>query len=82
MPGRTGLELAARLRSEGSKIPFLLSTGFVSSGVKSSATLLDVHVLGKPADEDAILDFVEGHVSSAPQIEGDCSLALCAIPRR
>ncbi len=33
MPGMTGLELAARLRAEGSTIPFMLVTGSASRAI-------------------------------------------------
>ncbi|MGD0429717.1 MAG: response regulator [Acetobacteraceae bacterium] len=68
MPGMTGLELVARLRQEGSKIPVLLTTGMLSPRVVECATRVGVEaVLEKPAEPDALLRFVNeyGQSSSA-----------------
>lgn len=36
MPGRTGLELLAQLRSQGSVIPFLMISGYADAGTESA----------------------------------------------
>jgi len=58
MPHMTGLELAARLRKEGSTLPVLLITGSPSPAIVARAAGLDIKVLEKPPAEDELLGFV------------------------
>jgi two-component system response regulator FixJ len=62
MPHMTGLELAARLRSEGTDIPVLLITGSPSRAIAARAAQLGIEkVLEKPPSEDDLLLFVGAH---------------------
>lgn len=62
MPHMTGLELAARLRSEGASIPVLLITGSPSPAIVDRAAALGIEkVLEKPPSEDDLLRFVGAH---------------------
>ena len=59
MPHMTGLELAERLRADGSAIPILLVTGSPSPPIAARAAELGIdRVLAKPFDEDDLLSFV------------------------
>ena len=59
MPRMTGLELAERLRADGSAVPILLVTSLVSPMIVARAAELGVApVLQKPPAEDCILRFV------------------------
>jgi FixJ family two-component response regulator len=58
MPEITGLELAERLRADGSDIPILLITGSSSPAIIARAAELDVRVLDKPPTEKNLLDFI------------------------
>lgn len=59
MPHMTGLELAERLRADGSDIPILLITALPSPIILARAADLGiVGVLEKPLDEVDLLDFV------------------------
>ena len=60
MPHMTGLALARRLREEGNTIPILLLTGALSPDVLTQAAEIGVdRVLGKPASEDELMDFID-----------------------
>lgn len=62
MPHMTGLELAARLRTEGTDVPVLLITGSPSPAILSRAAQLGIEaVLEKPLDESNLLDFIDTH---------------------
>jgi len=62
MPDMTGLELAARLRSEGAGIPVLIITAVPSPAIVARAAQLGIeNVLEKPLDEDDLLRFVSSH---------------------
>ena len=62
MPAMTGLELAARLRSEGAGIPVLIITAVPSPAIVARAAQLGIeNVLEKPLDEDDLLQFVSSH---------------------
>jgi FixJ family two-component response regulator len=62
MPHMTGLELAARLRTERVGIPVLLITGALSPAIVVRAVQLGIErVLEKPAREDELLSFVDAH---------------------
>lgn len=64
MPHLTGLELAERLRADGSGIPILLITGSPSQAIDARAAELGIdNVLTKPFDEEDLLDFVNTHRS-------------------
>ena len=64
MPHMTGLELAERLRADGSAIPILLITGSPSPTIIARAAVLGIdRVLEKPFDEKDLLDFVNVHRS-------------------
>jgi two-component system, LuxR family, response regulator FixJ len=59
MPGMTGLELAERLRTDGSIIPILMVTGSPSSAIAARAAELGViKVLEKPPGEKDVIDFI------------------------
>ena len=61
MPEMTGLELAERLRADGSGIPILLITGSPSPAIAARAAELGVtRVLEKPPTEEDLLDFIDG----------------------
>jgi FixJ family two-component response regulator len=59
MPHMTGLELAARLRGDGSRIPILLITAAPSPAMCARADELGIRILEKPLDEEGLLDFVQ-----------------------
>jgi two-component system, LuxR family, response regulator FixJ len=59
MPEMTGLELAERLRADGSGIPILLITGSPSPAIVARAAELGIYrVLAKPRAEEDLLSFV------------------------
>jgi two-component system, LuxR family, response regulator FixJ len=59
MPGMTGLELAERLRTDGSLIPILLVTGSPSPTIAARAAELGVNrVLEKPPGEEDVVTFI------------------------
>ena len=59
MPEMTGLELAERLRADGSGIPILLITGSPSPAIVARAAELGINrVLEKPPTEEDLLDFI------------------------
>jgi len=59
MPQITGLELVARLRSEGMHVPVLLMTELPSVAITRRAAQLGIYeILEKPPDPDALLRFV------------------------
>jgi two-component system response regulator FixJ len=65
MPGMTGLELAARLRSERPNVPVMLITGSPTAAIVSRARQLGIErVLEKPAAQEDLLRFAGTH--SAP----------------
>lgn len=67
MPAMTGLELTARLRSEGKLIPTVLITAAPSPDIVQRAALLGIEkVLEKPLAERDLLGFVEAHRNLAP----------------
>jgi len=62
MPQMTGLELAARLLSEGGGLPVLLITGSPSPAIVARAAQLGIEkVLAKPPAEGDLLRFVNAH---------------------
>jgi two-component system response regulator FixJ len=62
MPRMTGLELAARLRGEGTGIPVLLITGSPSPAIVARAAQLGIEkVIDKPPTEDDLLRFVNAY---------------------
>jgi FixJ family two-component response regulator len=62
MPGMSGLQLAAKLRTEGSNLPILLITAMPSPEIAAEAQRLGIEkVLEKPPYEDDILRFVATH---------------------
>ena len=59
MPEMSGMELAERLRGDGSGIPILLITGSPSPAIVARAAELGVtRVLEKPPTEEDLLDFI------------------------
>ena len=59
MPEMTGLELAGRLRADGSDIPILLITGSPSPGTAARAVELGINrMLAKPLTDEDLLDFI------------------------
>jgi len=64
MPGMTGLELAARLRTDGNEIPIMLITGSPSPAMIARAAELRVdRVVEKPPEEGPLLEFLERAMS-------------------
>jgi two-component system, LuxR family, response regulator FixJ len=63
MPEMTGLELAERLRADGSGSPILLITGSPSPAIVTRAAELGIRVLEKPVTESDLLDFVNARRS-------------------
>jgi two-component system response regulator FixJ len=62
MPRVSGLDLAARLRTQGSGIPILLISGALSPSIVARAAELGIEkVLGKPPTEDELLGFVNAY---------------------
>ncbi len=62
MPQMTGLELAAKLRAQGTATPILLISGSLSPAVIARAALIGIEkVLGKPAAGEDLLSFVDAH---------------------
>lgn len=60
MPGMSGLELQAKLKAEGSRIPIIFITAHGDAKVKSRAmTAGAVEFLSKPFDDEALLDKVQ-----------------------
>lgn len=60
MPEMTGLQLAERLRADGSGVPILLITGSPSPEIVARASGLGIRVHEKPPGEEDILDFISG----------------------
>ena len=59
MPGMSGLELQARLKAEGSRIPIIFITAHGDAKMKSRAmTAGAVEFLSKPFDDEVLLDKV------------------------
>jgi len=62
MPGMTGLELAAHLRSEGASIPVMLFSAQLSPAIITRAAEVGIEkVLGKPPAESELLSFVNAY---------------------
>ena len=55
LPKLTGIELAERIRSTGSRVPILLMTGYDEESTQNAITRSGLPLLRKPFDEDAIL---------------------------
>ena len=63
MPGMTGLELAQKLRDNGTSLPILLITGSPSPAIVARAAQLGiVNVLEKPPEETDLLNFVGAYI--------------------
>ena len=61
MPEMTGIELAERLRADGSDLPILLITGSPSSAIVARAAELGINrVLEKPPNDEELLGFING----------------------
>jgi two-component system, LuxR family, response regulator FixJ len=59
MPEMTGLELAGRLRANGSDIPILLMTGWLEPAIVVRAAEIGINrILEKPPIEEDLLDFI------------------------
>ena len=59
MPEMTGLELAAKLRTEGANIPILLFSAQLSPAIMAGAAKLGIEkVLSKPPAEKELLSFI------------------------
>ena len=64
MPEMTGLELAERMRADGSGIPILLITGSPSPTIVARAAELGINsVLDKPPTEEILLNFINATLS-------------------
>ena len=62
MPQMSGLDLAERLRQEGSVVPVLLITGSSTAAILARASALGVEeVLDKPLHDEDLLHFVSAH---------------------
>lgn len=60
MPEMNGLQLAEKLRADGSGVPILLFTGSPSPEIVARANGLGIRVLEKPPGEEDILGFING----------------------
>jgi FixJ family two-component response regulator len=72
MPGMSGLQLQARLRSEGSPVPMILITAHDDAQVRTEAMKAGaIEVLFKPFDNDVLLEKVRAalEVNSGPARE-------------
>jgi FixJ family two-component response regulator len=59
MPQMTGLELVARMRNDGVRIPVLLISGSLSQAIVTRAAELGIEkVLEKPLNDDDLVNFV------------------------
>ncbi len=58
MPNMTGLELAERLRADGSDMRILLTTASPSQAIFARAAAFDINVLEKPCDDDDLVEFI------------------------
>jgi FixJ family two-component response regulator len=59
MPGMSGLELQARLKAEGSRIPIIFITAHADAKTKSRAMAAGaIEFLSKPFDDEVLLDKV------------------------
>jgi FixJ family two-component response regulator len=59
MPGMSGLELQAKLKAEGSRIPIIFITSHGDAGMKSRAMKAGaVEFLSKPFDDEVLLEKV------------------------
>ena len=65
MPGMTGLDLIALLRTQGHTTPGLLVTSALTPPVRAQAARLGVDALAKPVDEADLLAFVAAYAASA-----------------
>ncbi len=63
MPQMSGLELATKLRADGSHMPILLITGAPSPAIVARAADVGIQVLEKPPSEEDVLAFIEGSSS-------------------
>ena len=62
MPQMTGLELAAKLRAQGTATPILLISGALSPAIRARAALIGIEkVLDKPAAGEDLLSFIDAH---------------------
>jgi len=62
MPEMTGLEVATRLRGEGSNVPVLLVADLLSPAIHARAAQLGIEkVREKPVKEVGLMSFVSGH---------------------
>lgn len=59
MPQMTGLQLAEKLRADGSRTAILLITGSPSPAIIERAALLGIKLLEKPPGEEDVLDFID-----------------------
>ncbi len=60
MPAMTGLELAAKLRSDGVDVPVMLVTSALSPAIIAKAREIGVRgVLEKPLHEDEVIAFIQ-----------------------
>jgi two-component system response regulator FixJ len=58
MPNMTGLELAERLRADGSDMRISLTTASPSQAIFARAAAFDINVLEKPCDDDDLVEFI------------------------
>lgn len=66
MPPPDGLEVLARARGRGSRVPFLVVTGFVDDAVLAGAGLFGADVLIKPFNAEQLLQRVRRLVARGP----------------
>ena len=63
MPQMSGLQLAAKLRAQGSSLPILLITGSSAPALDAQATRVGIDkVLEKPVGEEDLMQFVTAHL--------------------
>jgi len=66
MPRMTGLELIAKLRAQGVKVPALLTSGNFTLVVKRQASVAGIPVIEKPFLGNALIDSIRAAVGTKP----------------
>ena len=66
MPRMTGLELIAKLRAQGVKVPALLTSGNFTLVVKRQAYVAGIPVIEKPFLGNALIDSIRAAVGTKP----------------
>jgi CheY-like chemotaxis protein len=66
MPGASGLDAIDQLRRAGGLTPVIAVTAFPHDATRNRARRLEIHLLAKPFDLDALRNAVEAALDSAP----------------